>query len=62
MALTPLKISLHNQSFLQQEVPQIAMKTHGYLPRGVCHRRTNLIAVLANLLCWTVSNIHRRVS
>ena len=40
MALTPLKISLHNQSFfhnqsfLQQEVPQIAMKTHGYLPRG----------------------------
>ena len=58
MALTPLKISLRNQSFLQQEVPQIPLKLMDIFPGG-CHR---LIAVLANLLCWTVSNIHRRLS
>ena len=54
MALTLLKVSLRNQSFLRQDVPAASS-----LPRCSANRTSsNGVRTfrLAKLLCWTVSN------
>jgi hypothetical protein len=63
MALTPLKISLHNQSFFaaggsaarHEDILAIFL-------RVVAPTSNELDRRLAKLLGWTVNNTHRRVS